>query len=670
MSNHLALESSLYLRQHKDNPVNWYPWGNQALTKAKDENKLIIVSIGYASCHWCHVMERESFEKEDVAEVMNADFVSIKVDREERPDIDQIYMLAVQLMTGQGGWPLNMICLPDGRPVYGGTYFRAEDWKNVLAQLAEKWVNEPELLVDYAERLTEGIENSENFPVSRLEEAYKVQDLQDIVKPWKERFDELEGGYLRVPKFPIPNNWLFLLRYGVLMKDTQVVDHTHFTLKKIASGGIYDQIGGGFSRYSVDGKWHVPHFEKMLYDNALLVSLYSEAYQQRREPIYKRIVYETLEWVRREMTSSDGGFYSSLDADSEGVEGKYYTFTKDQFEEALGEDADLFIQYFNVTDAGNWTEESTNVVFTDFEADKLSESAGFSPEEWESYLKEIKKKLFEYREQRIRPALDDKILCSWNAMMLKAHVDAYRVFNDDKFLQTALDNAAYIKTNLKHPEGYLLRHAVSESDAISGFLDDYAFYIEALIALYEITFDEKWIYEAKELAEYVIENFYEDGASAFFFTSKKDEKLIARKFEIMDDVIPSSNSVLIRQLSKLGLIFDEIEFIDLSNQILANVFPQIKSYGSTFSNWAIQLLERVLGVYEIALTGPEYVNMRKELDLHYLPNKILMGGSTGTLPLLNNRIGDKSAAYVCQNKTCSLPINTINDLLKLIFKPE
>src|SRR5690606_21237395 len=281
-----------------------------------------------------------------------------------------------------------------------------------------------------------------------------------------------------------------------------------------------------------------------------------------------------------------------------------------------------------------------------------------------------KKKLFEYREQRIRPALDDKILWSRNAMMIKAHVDAYRVFNDDQYLQTALDNAAYIKTNLKHPQGYLLRHAVSESDAIIGSLQDYAFYIEALIALYEITFDEKWIYEAKELAEYVIENFYEDGASAFFFTSKKDEKLIARKFEIMDDVIPSSNSVLIRQLSKLGLIFDEIEFIDLSNQILANVFPQIKSYGSTFSNWAIQLLERVLGVYEIALTGPEYVNMRKELDLHYLPNKILMGGSTGTLPLLNNRIGDKPAAYVCQNKTCSLPVNTIDDLLKLIFKPE
>lgn len=670
MSNHLSSQSSLYLRQHQENPVNWYPWGQLALDKAKLENKLIIVSIGYSSCHWCHVMERESFEKQDVADVMNADFVSIKVDREERPDIDQIYMLAVQLMTGQGGWPLNMICLPDGRPVYGGTYFRREDWKNVLSQLSEKWENNPELLVDYAERLSSGIENSENFPVSRLEEPYKQEDLRNLVKAWKDTFDKIEGGYLRVPKFPIPNNWLFLLRYGVLMKDDDVLTHVHFTLEKIACGGIYDQVGGGFARYSVDGRWHIPHFEKMLYDNALLVSLYSEAYQQKPNPLYKRVVEETLAWIEREMTNEDGGFYSSMDADSDGVEGKYYAFTKSELEEALGEDAELFIRYFNVTANGNWEEEHTNVLFIDMDADKLAEESGFTMLEWGSYLKEIKKQLFEYREQRIRPALDDKILLSWNAMLLKAHLDAYNVFNQDEYLKTALKNASFISKRLHHPDGWMLRHISEKNDSIDAFLDDYAFYIEALIALYEVTFDEKWIYEAKRWAHYVVDNFYEEGASAFYYTSQAAEKLISRKFEIMDDVIPSSNSMLIRQLSKLGLIFDENEFMSLSNQILANVVPQIKSYGSTFSNWAIQLLEEVVGVYEIALTGEGYENMQKELNRHYIPNKILMGGTSGTLPLLENRIGKDATAYVCQNKSCSLPVSSTSELIKLIFKSE
>lgn len=670
MSNHLSSESSLYLRQHQENPVHWYPWGEPALTKANDENKLIIVSIGYSSCHWCHVMERESFEKQDVADVMNANFISIKVDREERPDIDQIYMLAVQLMTGQGGWPLNMICLPDGRPVYGGTYFRSEDWKSVLLQLAAKWKNEPEVLVDYAERLTSGIENSENFAISRLEEPYKKEDLEKLVKPWKETFDKVEGGYLRVPKFPIPNNWLFLLRYGVLMKDDDVLEHVHFTLEKIACGGIYDQVGGGFARYSVDGRWHIPHFEKMLYDNALLISLYSEAYQHKANPLYKRVVDETLAWIEREMTNEEGGFYSSMDADSDGVEGKYYAFTKSELEEALGEDAELFIRYFNVTANGNWEEEHTNVLFIDLNADKMAEESGFTALEWTSYLKKIKAQLFKYREHRVRPALDDKILLSWNAMMLKAHLDAYRSFDEDKYLQIALKNASFINDELKHPEDWMLRHVSDRKLSNDAFLDDYAFYIEALIALYEVTFDEKWIYEAKKWAHHVIDNFYEDGASAFYYTSKTAEKLISRKFEIMDDVIPSSNSMLIRQLLKLGLIFDEIEFVNLSNQILANVFPQIKNYGSTFSNWAIQLLEEVIGIYEIALTGEGYEQMQKELNRYYIPNKIVMGGRSGTFPLLENRIGEKAAAYVCQNKTCSLPVSNISDLIKLIFKSE
>lgn len=670
MSNLLSSESSLYLRQHQNNPVNWFPWSKSALAKAQAENKLIIVSIGYSSCHWCHVMERESFENAEVAEVMNKHFVSIKVDREERPDIDQIYMLAVQLMTGQGGWPLNMVCLPDGRPVYGGTYFRKEDWQNVLLQLAEKWDNEPDLLYDYAERLTSGVVNSDRIPVVRLEDDYTKQDIQEIVEQWRNSFDDIEGGYLRTPKFPMPNNWLFLLRYGVLMKDESVLKHVHFTLKKIASGGIYDQVGGGFARYSVDARWHVPHFEKMLYDNALLVSLYSEAYQQNKDPFYKRIVYETLEWVNREMTSANGGFFSSIDADSEGEEGKYYSFTLNEIKDALGEDAELFIAYFNISETGNWEEENTNVLYINLDADKLAHEACCSDEEWTASLLEAKKKLFKYREQRVRPALDDKVILSWNSMMMKAYLDAYRAFDKQEYLQAALKNAEYIQNELIQNDVLLLRHANPEKDPVHGFLDDYAYYIEALISLYEVTFDEKWVYKAKELANYVINNFYKDGESAFYYTSNQSESLIARKFDIMDDVTPSSNSVLIRQLSKLGLIFDKLRFIELSKQVLANVFPQVKSYGSSFSNWAIQVLEEVIGVYEIALTGPEYEKIRKDLDQHYLPNKIIMGGTAGTLPLLVDRIGPKTAAYVCENKACSLPAYTSNDLLKLIFKQE
>lgn len=670
MSNLLSNESSLYLRQHQNNPVNWFPWSKSALAKAQAENKLIIVSIGYSSCHWCHVMERESFENAEVAEVMNQHFISIKVDREERPDIDQIYMLAVQLMTGQGGWPLNMICLPDGRPVYGGTYFRMEDWQNILLQLSQKWDNEPGLLYDYAERLTSGVVNSDSIPVVRLENDYTKQDLQEIAEQWKASFDDKEGGYSRTPKFPMPNNWTFLLRYGVLMKDQTVLKHVHFTLKKIASGGIYDQVGGGFARYSVDERWHIPHFEKMLYDNALLVSLYSEAYQQNKDPFYKRVVYETLEWVKREMTSASGGFFSSIDADSEGEEGKYYSFTLKELKEALGEDAELFIDYFNANEAGNWKEESTNVLYTNLDADKLAHEAGFSDEEWSASLLKVKRKLFKYREQRARPALDDKIILSWNSMMMKAYLDAYRAFNKQEYLQTALKNAEFIQNELTKDEVFLFRHVNLEKDSVHGFLDDYAYYIEALISLYEVTFDEKWIYKAKKLANYVIDNFYKEGEAAFYYTSNQSEIVIARKFDIMDDVTPSSNSVLIRQLNKLGLIFDEQRFIELSKQILANVFPQVKSYGSSFSNWAIQVLEEVFGVYEIALTGSEYEKIRKDLDQHYLPNKIIMGGTVGTLPLLVNRIGHKTAAYVCKNKTCSLPVYTSNDLLKLIFKQE
>lgn len=667
MPNRLQYETSPYLRQHQHNPVEWYPWGEEALTAARSANKLLIVSIGYSACHWCHVMERESFENAAIAEVMNRHFIPIKIDREERPDIDQIYMIAVQLMTNQGGWPLNCICLPDGRPIYGGTYFRPADWKNVLLQLADMWRETPQVALDYADRLTSGIRQSEQLPVNRIPEAYTLKDLEAIVTPWKGQFDKQDGGYTRTPKFPLPNNWLFLLRYGVLAEDNELLEHVHFTLQKIASGGIYDQVGGGFARYSVDGQWHIPHFEKMLYDNAQLVSLYAEAWQQRPIVQYRRVAMETLEWVRREMTSPQGGFYCALDADSEGVEGKFYTFDIAELEDVLGADAELFIRYFGATEAGNWTEEHTNVLKIDTEADQLAREAGFSPAEWEAYLAEAKQKLLDYRGRRVRPGLDNKQLAAWNAMMLKGFVDAYRVFDVAEYLEVALKNAAFIRRFLYADDGGLLHQPVANGRTITGFLDDYAFCIEAFVALYEATFDEQWAYEAKRLLDEAIARFYDDGAAAFYYTAAKAEPLIARKYEIMDNVIPSSNSTIVRQLHRLGLLFDETRYTSIGAQVLANVVPQIDSYGSAYSNWAIQLLDTVFSLNEVVLTGPDWLALRKELDKYYVPNKITLGGTKGTLPLLAGRVGSDTQAYVCRNKACSLPVATAAELLKLIL---
>ncbi|MFC6100910.1 thioredoxin domain-containing protein [Olivibacter domesticus] len=670
MANHLQHETSPYLKQHQNNPVLWYPWSGEALAKAKEENKLIIVSIGYSACHWCHVMERESFENEEVAQVMNHHFISIKVDREERPDIDQIYMTAVQLMTNSGGWPLNCICLPDGRPIYGGTYFRPNDWVNVLNQIQALWKNEPNVALTYAEKLTHGIKESEKFPISRIPDVYTKQDLLDIVKPWQNTFDKKLGGYQRSPKFPLPNNWLFFLRYGHLAKDQAILDHTHFTLKSMASGGIYDHIGGGFARYAVDAYWHVPHFEKMLYDNAQLVSLYAEAYNHKADPVYKRVVLGTLEWVSREMTSVDGAFYCALDADSEGVEGKFYTFQIEEIKEVLQEDAALFINYFSLTSSGNWEEEGTNILKTAIDADKLAEKAGFDAKEWEKYLEEIKGKLLSYRSRRVRPGLDNKILTAWNAMMLKAFVDAYRVFGDQTYLTIAQKNAIFIEENLFSPNGVLLHQPNSHLEPIEAFLDDYAFTIEAFISLYEVTFEKKWLDKAINLADYVLNNFYDDKAAAFYYTSKEVASFITRKFEIMDNVIPASNSVMIHQLHKLGLLFDKPSYIHVSAQILANVFPQIKSYGSAYSNWSIRLLEEVYGFYEIAITGENSSLLRKTIDQYYLPNKVLLGGKMENLPLLSGRITGNDLIYVCKNNTCSLPVDNLEHFKKLIFEQE
>jgi uncharacterized protein len=661
--NKLANSSSPYLLQHANNPVNWYPWGAEALQKAKDENKLILVSIGYSACHWCHVMEHESFEDESVAAVMNEYFVCIKVDREERPDVDQIYMSAVQLMSGRGGWPLNCICLPDQRPIYGGTYFKKNDWSSLLFNLADFYKNKPQEAEEYATRLTEGIQQYETLDLIEEHQEYDTETLKPIIDNWKKYFDRVEGGLGNAPKFPMPNNWQFLIRYAHLFKDDEVAALAKLTLQKMAYGGIYDHIGGGFARYAVDGVWHVPHFEKMLYDNAQLISLYSEAYTWNSDELYLQIVNETIEFSVRELLSPEGGFYSALDADSEGVEGKFYVFTQAEIKIILGEYAEEFIIYYNVTATGNWEEEHTNVFFRKDTDEKLAEKLGISVADLQKRIELARKIIFEARSHRIRPGLDNKILASWNGLMLKGLCDAYRAFNSKEYLDLALKNAGFIINNLID-NGRITR--VYKANNTVAFLDDYANIIDGLIALYEVTFDEQWLQHVTQLADNAITHYYDAANGLFYYTADDDEQLIARKSEIMDGVTPASNSAMARNLKKLGLLFDKEEYTEISAQLLRNVMPFMAKYASAYSNWAMLLLDEIAGINEVAITGEDFESYRIELEKNYIPNKIMLGGKKGSLPLLLNRFDNTTQIFVCKNKTCGLPVTNTADALKQI----
>ena len=664
--NNLIHASSPYLLQHAHNPVEWHEWNAASLEKARLENKLLLVSIGYSACHWCHVMEHESFENFEVAEVMNKHFVCIKVDREERPDIDQVYMLAVQLMNGNGGWPLNAICLPDQRPIYGGTYFRKDDWINILLNVAGLWENEPEKAKDYAKRLTDGIQQAEKVvPVGAVAEFNKTH-LTEIIEPWKRHFDMSEGGYNRAPKFPLPNNWSFMLRYSHLIEDEAAAISAMLTLEKMALGGIYDQVGGGFARYAVDERWHIPHFEKMLYDNAQLVALYTEAYQYLKIPLYKAVVDETIEWVSREMTSPEGLFYAALDADSEGVEGKFYSWDKEEFIAVVGEDATLLASYFNVTETGNWEEEESNVLQRKFTDEEFADENKLALESLQLKVKQAKAKLLAKRAGRIRPGLDDKCLVAWNAMMIKALAEASLVFENDAYYGKAKKAAEFILINLKDNNGGLYRNYKNEKASISAFLDDYAFLIEALIALYEADFDEKWLSEAKKFTDYVLLRFKDENSPLFFYTSSASEELIARKHEIMDNVISASNSVMAQNLQKLGLFYDVDAYRNRSVEMLNAVLPSIKAYGSAYSNWSIQLLNEVFGMNEIAIVGDGFETEKVKLHKVYIPNKITLGGTKNELPLLKDKQSKQTKIYICRNKTCQLPVSTVAEAVKLI----
>ncbi|WP_018477322.1 thioredoxin domain-containing protein [Pontibacter roseus] len=666
-SNRLIHESSPYLLQHAYNPVDWHPWGEEALQKAKQEDKPILVSIGYAACHWCHVMEHQSFEHEKIAQIMNEHFVCIKVDREERPDVDAIYMETLHAMGVNGGWPLNVFLTPESKPFYGGTYFTPQQWVNLLLSIADTYKNKREELHDTAEQFMQHLNQSEleKFGLQKADAQTSEEEFQLMFTNLSQRFDKKHGGLGEAPKFPMPTNYLFLLRYFYHTQDEAALKHLNLTLHEMAYGGIYDQVGGGFARYSVDAEWLVPHFEKMLFDNGQLVSLYSEAYQLTKDPLYKDVVYETITFIERELMSEEGGFYSSLDADSEGVEGKFYVFTKDELQDIIGEEEPVFSKYYHATATGNF-EHGQNILHRRISDAHFAKENELELEVLEEMVKSWKEKLLEARAKRVRPGLDDKILCSWNALMLKGLADAYYTFGNKHFLELAIQNANFLLQHLK--QGDRLYHNYKEGKAtITGFLEDYALLIRALIRVYEITFDEKWLQEAKQLTEYTLSHFFDEAEGMFFFTDDNAEKLIARRKEIFDNVIPSSNSVMATNLHFLSLYFDEERYRQLSDAMLARVRPLVVKEPSHLSNWAMLYYHKLKPTAEVAIVGPETPEMRSEISSFYIPNMLLAGTEqTSELPLLQDReaIQGKTTLYVCYNRTCQLPVHSPAEALK------
>lgn len=669
-SNRLINESSPYLLQHAYNPVDWFPWGPEALEKAQKEDKLLIISIGYAACHWCHVMEHESFEDSLVASVMNEHFISIKVDREERPDVDDVYMTAAQLLTGRGGWPLNAIALPDGKPVFAGTYYPKEQWLDILRQIVKIKNENPSRLRESADKITEGISSSTVIEVNDSELDLEFEDIKGKLPSFLSSYDRVNGGRRGAPKFPMPNSYEFLMKYHWLTGDTAALNVTTRSLDKMALGGIYDQLGGGFARYSVDEVWLVPHFEKMLYDNAQLVSLYAKAYKLTGRKLYKSVVEETLDFVDRELTSPSHGFYSSLDADSEGEEGKFYVWTEEEIDRALpSEDSRrAFKLYYGVSPQGNW--EHKTILNVQMPEEQAANELKMPLETFREKISEARKILMAERSKRTRPGLDDKVLTSWNALMISGYVDAYTATGEDEYLEKAVSAANFIVDKQMSKDGRLNRNFKDGRSSINAFLDDYALSIQAFLDIYETSFDKTWIDRAEKLAEYCMAHFFNDELKMFDYTSKLDPPLIANKQEYEDNVIPSSNSSMARSLFLLGNLLYKESYVETSEQMLINMLPRMSSTAqlSFYSNWYQLLLDFLVPPYEVAIVGSEAVEKNRELQSRYHGNSIFLGTKNEeNLELLKEKLQEgMTMIYVCQNKTCKLPVSQVDEALELI----
>ena len=655
MPNQLINESSPYLLQHADNPIDWMAWSDEVFTQAQNEDKLVLISVGYSACHWCHVMEHECFEDNEVAAFMNKHFINVKVDREERPDVDQVYMTAVQLMTQRGGWPLNCITLPDGRPIYGGTYFPKDQWMHVLQSLVHTYANDRAKAIDYARQLHEGIQQAELIDQPIPLDEFSSERLHEMVIRWARSFDTIEGGNNKTPKFPLPNNWKFLLEYAIHFDEEKIIKQVRLTLDKLAMGGIYDQIGGGFTRYSVDGLWKVPHFEKMLYDNAQLIGLYSHAYAAFNLPHYKELVFQTFNFLERELLSIEGAYFSALDADSEGDEGKYYCWQPEEIKMLFGTKAPLVLNYFNINELGYWEEDKYIPLRKNFDS-AFAKQSGLEITDWLDKKAEVIQKMLNYREQRTKPGLDNKLIVSWNAMAAKGLLEAYRIFDHEPFLLRAIHILDWIEHTQWNGQ-ILFRINTNGKKKIYAFLEDYAHMIEALSLAYQATGEISYLSFAKKLTDTVERDFQNEQSKMCYFTSQ-DSKLVSRNMEIHDNVIPSSNSVMAHAFLTLGTYFDNQAWINSAKQMLQNLYDGMETYGSGYSNWGLLLLREL---------NPEnqwhVLNNIKasEVFTQTRENNCLISYHK-ELPI--SRLYKENKITVCQYGACHQPIDTIDEALK------
>ncbi|WP_121666772.1 thioredoxin domain-containing protein [Mesonia aquimarina] len=671
LQNNLAEESSPYLLQHAKNPVHWQAWDK----KFFNQKKLLLISIGYSACHWCHVMENECFEDQEVAKIMNENFINIKIDREERPDLDHIYMQALQAMTGHGGWPLNVVCLPDGRPVWGATYLPKKQWTGTLHQLSDLYKKSPDKMVEYAEKLEKGLQQINLIEPIEEKQPVKIDFINKLLPSWKSKFDYTYGGMKGAPKFLMPNNYQFLLRYAVQTNKPELIDFVSFSLNKIIYGGIYDAIGGGFSRYAVDEKWHIPHFEKMLYDNAQMLSLLAEAYAVSKKPLFKKTLEETFSFIDREFSAPNGGFYAALDADSltennQHKEGAFYTWTKNELQQILGTDFLLFAEYYNVNEKGYW-EENQYVLRRISSVKKIAEKFKLSEKTIAEKVEKAKEQLFQIREKRAKPALDTKILTAWNALMLSAYCDAYSIFQNEDYLEKAKQNMSFLLNNRVQKNGALIRSFKQNNIEIKACLDDYAFFIEALIKLYEITFEEQHLLKAKQITDYCLDNFLNEEANAFYYTSHKTSELFIKTIEIEDNVIPSSNSAMAKNLFKLSKFFRNPNYKKIALNLYQHVEPRIANYPSGYSNWLQVQLDFSTPFYELIFRGDNAKENIEKVSKYYLPNIIKAYKKTAentTIPILQEKQEvSKNEMHLCEDARCFLPSKNYKQIISHIL---